>query len=159
MMQKSVNRSLYIIFILVSGINCLAQTSRFEQDIESIYNLSSKIPPDPFRRPYIYHNEPSLLKKINPVNIIFGSALYVYQNVLSKHISADCLYTPSCSEFSKQAIREYGLLKGILLSVDRINRCNRIAGQDLKHYDLDISTNRYPDPISGYKKAYFHYEK
>jgi len=152
-MQKSVNRSLFIIFILVSGVNSLAQTNQFERDIESINKLSSKIQPDPYRRPYIYNDEPSLLKKINPVNIIFGGALYVYQNVLSKHISADCLFTPSCSEFSKQAIKEYGLLKGIILSVDRVNRCNRIAGQDLKHYDIDKSTNRYPDPVSRYKKA------
>ena len=152
-MQKSVNRSLFIIFILVSGVNSLAQTNQFERDIESINKLSSKIQPDPYRRPYIYNDEPSLLKKINPVNIIFGGALYVYQNVLSKHISADCLFTPSCSEFSKQAIKEYGLLKGIILSVDRVNRCNRIAGQDLKHYDIDKNTNRYPDPVSRYKKA------
>jgi len=153
MMQKSVNRSLFIVFILVSGVNSLAQTNQFERDIESINKLSSKIQPDPYRRPYIYNDEPSLLKKINPVNIIFGGALYVYQNVLSKHISADCLFTPSCSEFSKQAIKEYGLLKGIILSVDRVNRCNRIAGQDLKHYDIDKSTNHYPDPVSRYKKA------
>jgi uncharacterized protein len=158
-MQKSVNRSLFIVLILISGINCPAQTSRFEQDIESINKMSSQIPPDPYRRPYIYHDEPSILKKINPVNIFFGSALYVYQNVLSKHISADCLFTPSCSEFSKQAIREFGLLKGIVLSVDRVNKCNRIAGLDLKHYDVDIKTNRYPDPVSRYKKAYFHNDR
>lgn len=91
--------------------------------------------------------------------MVFGGALYFYQNVLSKHISADCLYTPGCSEFSKQAIREFGLLKGIVLSVDRVNRCNRIAGIDLKHYDVDKNTNRYPDPVSKYKKAYLHNEK
>jgi putative membrane protein insertion efficiency factor len=125
----------------------------FRSDIEHINSQLSQIQPDPYKRPYIYKNEPSLIKKINPAGIVYGGSLYIYQNVLSKHISADCLFTPSCSEFSKQAIREYGLLKGIMLSIDRVNRCNRIAAQDLKHYPVDPKTNRYPDPVSRYRKA------
>ena len=125
----------------------------FKSDIEHINSQLSQIQPDPYKRPYIYRNEPSLIKKINPAGILYGGSLYIYQNVLSKHISADCLFTPGCSEFSKQAIKEYGLLKGIILSVDRVNRCNRIAAQDLKHYTTDPKTNRYPDPVSRYRKA------
>ena len=125
----------------------------FKSDIDHINSQLSQIQPDPYKRPYIYKNEPSLIKKINPVGIVYGGSLYIYQNVLSKHISADCLFTPSCSEFSKQAIKEYGLLKGIILTIDRVNRCNRIAAQDLKHYTVDPKTNRYPDPVSRYRKA------
>ena len=125
----------------------------FKSDIEYINSQLSQIQPDPYKRPYIYKNEQSLIKKINPVGIVYGGSLYIYQNVLSKHISADCLFTPSCSEFSKQAIKEYGLLEGIILTIDRVNRCNRIAAQDLKHYIVDPKTNRYPDPVSRYRKA------
>ena len=128
----------------------------FKSDIKQINSLLSRIPPDPFKRPYIYKDDPSLIKKINPVNLLIGGTLYVYQNVLSKHISADCLFIPSCSEFSKQAIKEDGLLKGILLSIDRLNRCNRIAAQDLKHTSVDQKTNRYPDPVSRYSKESQH---
>jgi len=128
----------------------------FKSDIKQINSLLSQIPPDPFKRPYIYKDEPSLIKKINPLNLFIGGTLYVYQNVLSKHISADCLFIPSCSEFSKQAIKEDGLLKGILLSIDRLNRCNRIAAQDLKHTSVDQKTNRYPDPVSRYNKESHH---
>jgi uncharacterized protein len=125
----------------------------FKSDIEHINSQLSQIQPDPYKRPYIYKNEPSLIKKINPVGIVYGGTLYIYQNILSKHLSADCLFTPGCSEFSKQAIKEYGLLKGIILTFDRVNRCNRIAAQDLKHYTVDPKTNRYPDPVSRYRKA------
>ena len=140
-----------MLFFLVS-ISCYGQIDQFKSDIKSISKSLSLTPPDPYKRPYIYNGEKSLIKKINPVNLLIGGTLYVYQNVLSKHISADCLFTPSCSEFSKQAIKEYGLLRGTLLSIDRVNRCNRIAAQDLRNYKVDEKTKRYPDPVSRYNK-------
>jgi putative membrane protein insertion efficiency factor len=94
-----------------------------------------------------------LFKKYNPVSLFLGGTLYIYQNVFSKHISADCLFTPSCSEFSKQAIKEYGIFKGTLLSIDRVNRCNRIAATGLKNYTVDQTSKRYPDPVSQYRKT------
>ena len=35
-----------------------------------------------------------------------------------------CIYTPTCSEYAVQAISKYGIIKGILLSLWRILRCN-----------------------------------
>ena len=40
----------------------------------------------------------------------------------SKNIK--CKYYPSCSEYTKQAIEKYGVLKGIFLGISRIIRCN-----------------------------------
>jgi putative component of membrane protein insertase Oxa1/YidC/SpoIIIJ protein YidD len=158
MMRKSVISSfLFCLFYLIS-ISGSGQTDNFKSDIKHINKFLSQIPPDPSKRPYIYKDEPSLIKKINPVNLLIGGSLYVYQNVFSKHISADCLFTPSCSEFSKQSIKKYGLFKGILLSIDRLNRCNRIAAQDLKHKSVDQKTHRYPDPVSRYGKESQHNE-
>ena len=41
---------------------------------------------------------------------------------LSSH--SNCKFTPTCSEYTKQAIEKYGLLKGIFLGAWRIIRCN-----------------------------------
>jgi len=44
-----------------------------------------------------------------------------------------CRYTPSCSEYSKQAIEKYGVLKGIWKGLIRVMRCNpysRDSGYD-----------------------------
>lgn len=35
-----------------------------------------------------------------------------------------CRYTPSCSEYAIEAIKEYGSIKGSFLSIKRILRCN-----------------------------------
>jgi uncharacterized protein len=155
-MLKPVNKNFLIILFFLCGLSCSCQIVQFKSDIEHINKVLSLNQPDPFKRQYIYKNDPSLIKKINPVNLLVGGTLYFYQNVLSKHISADCLYSPSCSEFSKQAIREDGLIKGLLLSIDRVNRCNRIAGQDLKYSGVDKKSNRFSDPVSRYNKESNH---
>jgi len=47
-----------------------------------------------------------------------------------KHLSLDekgikvCRYTPTCSEYTYQAIEKYGVLKGGLMGLKRIIRCN-----------------------------------
>lgn len=35
-----------------------------------------------------------------------------------------CRYTPTCSEYAKEAITRYGTIKGTWLSIKRILRCN-----------------------------------
>jgi uncharacterized protein len=35
-----------------------------------------------------------------------------------------CVFYPTCSEYSKQAIIKYGVLKGFYLSIKRIIRCH-----------------------------------
>lgn len=36
----------------------------------------------------------------------------------------DCKYYPTCSEYTRQAIEKYGLVKGIWLGIKRILKCN-----------------------------------
>lgn len=38
--------------------------------------------------------------------------------------SSYCRFTPSCSEYSIIAFKKYGSLKGLKLTVNRIQRCN-----------------------------------
>lgn len=44
-----------------------------------------------------------------------------YQRRLSRHT---CLYTPTCSEYTLQAINNRGVILGILAGIWRILRCN-----------------------------------
>ena len=53
------------------------------------------------------------------------SLIRFYQKFLSPlKWRTHCIYTPTCSEYAIQAISKYGIIKGILLSVWRILRCN-----------------------------------
>ena len=48
----------------------------------------------------------------------------LYQRVISPAIPNRCKYYPSCSEYSAQAVRRYGVLRGIVLATWRLLRCN-----------------------------------
>ncbi|KPJ77650.1 MAG: hypothetical protein AMJ54_07155 [Deltaproteobacteria bacterium SG8_13] len=51
-------------------------------------------------------------------------AIRVYQLVLSPLFGPTCRFHPSCSEYSFQAIKQYGPLKGFQLGVRRLFRCH-----------------------------------
>lgn len=47
----------------------------------------------------------------------------IYQSI-SKLTPSVCRFYPTCSEYTKQAILKYGLLKGGWLGIKRISRCH-----------------------------------
>lgn len=50
--------------------------------------------------------------------------LKVYKRILSPLLPNSCRFYPTCSEYSRQAIEKYGVLKGIRLSIVRISKCH-----------------------------------
>lgn len=52
----------------------------------------------------------------------------IYQKYLSPLKGhSTCIYFPTCSQYAVEAIEKYGALKGGLLAVWRILRCNPFA--------------------------------
>ncbi|HEY3404589.1 MAG TPA: membrane protein insertion efficiency factor YidD [Ohtaekwangia sp.] len=47
-----------------------------------------------------------------------------YQWSISPLLGSHCRHTPSCSQYTIEAIQEWGVLKGIRLGMNRILRCN-----------------------------------
>jgi putative membrane protein insertion efficiency factor len=48
----------------------------------------------------------------------------LYQRLFSPLVGERCKYYPSCSTYAEQAIREYGILRGLVLAGWRLLRCN-----------------------------------
>lgn len=55
---------------------------------------------------------------------IFILLIVFYQKFISPIKKPSCRFIPSCSEYSKQAIEKYGVLKGLWLSIRRVLRCH-----------------------------------
>lgn len=60
----------------------------------------------------------------------FGAVVYVrlvrfYQAACSPYLAncVRCRYAPTCSEYSIRAVQEFGLLKGLRMTLSRILRC------------------------------------
>ncbi len=52
----------------------------------------------------------------------------LYQNFISPLLPSTCRYSPTCSEYSKQSLVKFGLIKGSILSIKRIIKCNPWGG-------------------------------
>jgi len=85
--------------------------------------------------------------------LITGS-IKVYRVLISSHQPDVCNFVPSCSHFGYEAISKYGI-KGILMTFDRLERCNYfawfVAG---KYYSViydSVRGYKLYDPVDRYK--------
>lgn len=50
--------------------------------------------------------------------------LVLYKKYISPLLPPSCRYRPTCSEYMYEAIRKYGVAKGVYLGIKRVLRCN-----------------------------------
>jgi len=47
-----------------------------------------------------------------------------YKRTLSRVVGNHCAYTPTCSMYSYDAIKKHGAFVGLLMTIERLSRCN-----------------------------------
>jgi hypothetical protein len=62
------------------------------------------------------------------IGLLFMGLIRLYQLTISPILPASCRYTPTCSQYSIDAIKKYGPFKGSYLAFRRILRCNPWGG-------------------------------
>lgn len=77
------------------------------------------------------------VKKILIFPFVF--LIRIYQKFISPFTPATCRFTPTCSQYSLEALQTHGILKGGWLSLKRIASCNPWGGSG-------------PDPVPPKKK-------
>ena len=55
---------------------------------------------------------------------LFLLPVRAYRRVLSPALPKRCKYHPSCSEYAVEAVRSYGVIRGVVLGGWRLLRCN-----------------------------------
>ena len=58
----------------------------------------------------------------------FMAIIKIYQLILSPLLGPRCRCTPTCSHYSMEAFKKYGIFKGFWLTVKRISRCHPFGG-------------------------------
>ncbi|MDI6839987.1 MAG: membrane protein insertion efficiency factor YidD [bacterium] len=75
-------------------------------------------------------------------SLIATKLIRVYQLVFSNRQGEVCNFTPSCSNYAYEAIKKYGL-RGVLMTMDRLERCNYFAWQYKdKYYEVKWDEGR-----------------
>ncbi len=68
----------------------------------------------------------SLFKQI--LILPFIIIIRFYQWVISPALGPKCRFTPTCSQYTAEALKKHGLAKGFLMSVKRISKCRPGGG-------------------------------
>jgi len=62
------------------------------------------------------------------LSLPFIFLIKLYQLIISPLTGPSCRFTPTCSQYSLEAFKKHGLIKGFWLTLKRIARCNPWGG-------------------------------
>ncbi len=140
-----VNRSVYRPLVLLCGFCvCIVMFPVLADeaaDLAFIREINPMTTPKPKESVRFNPQETSELK------LVATGLIRLYQKFISSQDGPSCNFLPSCSRFGMGCIQEYGMFRGILLTADRLIRCN---GSQSNHYHKDSVTGKYVDPVSDY---------
>jgi putative membrane protein insertion efficiency factor len=58
---------------------------------------------------------------------VVQAPIVLYQRVISPALPRRCKYEPTCSAYALAALREFGILRGLVLATWRVLRCNPLS--------------------------------
>lgn len=98
-------------------------------------------------KPKVRLSEQFSLSRENPneLQAVLSGLFLVYKSFFSSQDNQRCSFHPSCSEFGLEAVKKFGVIRGILCTCDRLTRCN---GFSPRQYDIDLERRRLSDPVN-----------
>ncbi len=83
---------------------------------------------------------------MNIFTLILIKIIKVYKYLISPLLGQSCRYLPTCSEYSIDALKEYGFFKGLYMSIKRILSCHPIkllgGGEGFDPVKKEIKNNK-----------------
>jgi len=66
-----------------------------------------------------------------------------YQIIFSPLLGSNCRFMPTCSEYSMESLKAYGLIKGTFLTIKRIGKCHPWGSHGYDPIPKKIEKNKY----------------
>lgn len=83
---------------------------------------------------------------MNVITNILIKLIKLYKFLISPLIGHSCRYLPTCSDYSVEALKTFGLIKGLYLSLKRILSCHPIkflgGGEGFDPIDKNIKVKK-----------------
>ncbi len=124
-------------FVFVLGVNSVTQ-GQIASDLSFIMR-NNQIDPAKGKEPSLF-----TFNQTNELKIGLMGLIRVYQKFLSTQDLSVCNFTPSCSRFAMASFKNYGIFYGILMTSDRLQRCQAMGR---KYYPVNPETGKCDDPI------------
>lgn len=80
----------------------------------------------------------------NEIQLLFSGLFFFYKEFLSSQDANRCAFYPSCSLYGIMAVKQKGLIKGGIMTLDRLTRCNGLSPEK---YEIDIKNRVLIDPV------------
>jgi len=143
-------------YILGVFINILFFNQLYSQNLEADFQLIGEVNLSELdlKKNDKGKTKKNILKKYNPFSLSLNGMLTLYQKVVSPQLSSGCLYETSCSRFSRKAIRQFGPIKGVFLTADRLSRCNRISATTIHPIRISKEGKVKDEPLFYSNKFY-----
>lgn len=88
--------------------------------------------------------------ELDPFALGALAVLQAYKSFVSSDLGSHCQFSPTCSAFSAEIIKHKGLWLGILLTSDRLIRCNPEAQFDHCEHLIDQEIGIIQDEVTDY---------
>ena len=134
-MVRYLRRVFILFFIIILPFNSNADEL---QGLQFIANYNSSVPPAAQKESAFNLNQTSEFKLLAMV------LLAVYKSFISNQDRPACNFHPTCSEYTGQAIMKYGIIIGIIMGSDRLQRCN---GHGYGYYPIHPQSGKLHDPL------------
>ena len=128
-----------------------AQCQLSKEDVLLIKNVDMTDHAFDSRKPIFMKIGGNVFTRYNPVSLVFSSSLFFYQKVISPQLQSRCPYEISCSAFSKASIEEFGIIKGIPLTADRLTRCTQFTLIDILPSQINPRSGQIIDDVDKYR--------
>lgn len=133
----------YALGIIIASIIFIASFSHSQE----VSELAFIVKANPIKEEAKKKGQGLIIKETSEIKLFMLGSIRFYQLFISPQDTPACNFIPSCSQFSLETIKRYGAVRGLLLTSDRLQRCNPWAK---KYYPLDEKTHRAIDPIVNY---------
>ncbi len=119
---------------------CISSLSAYAQTSEEMQTLTGLLQPKKHEMKYnqVFRYNKNELQDAYTLFFIF------YKTFISAQDAARCMFYPSCSEYALQAIGKHGFIIGILMTADRLMRCNPFSA---KNYPVYNNSTLLYDPV------------
>ena len=126
------------VILLITIIVCSFMS--YGQELpDSVYLKTLFIPEDHTEKYSTY-----LMNSESEMEVILSFCYLFYKEFISSQDVDVCVFQPSCSKYTIEAIEKKGAIIGLLEGFDRLLRCHPFA--DESDYPYNTLTHKYDDP-------------